>query len=512
MGTSETALAALAFWARRWPTKTAIQSDETALSWHELDRRTDALAAGMASRGVRHGDVVGILMRNRVEFVEVLLGAFKAGAAVALLNLRFTAREMIYPVQDSGARLIVADEDLVSKLELVADAKSIYVRGGGSDGNRLDDLRDTESKVPGINLDSEDVALICYTSGTTGTPKGAALSHRNLYAAATIRCLTLGQSYRDRFLVPAPLAYTGGCVSVFRDGIIPGATIYLTSDTKPETFLELIGNEHITGIVAVPILWENMLNHPHFAKTDVSSLRIASTGGALVSPPLMRGWNARGVRITQGYGLTEATGSDVTYVFAEEAEERAGSVGRPMMHMDVRLVDPLGHEVPTGESGEILVSGPAVMKGYWNRPDETREAIQDGWLHTGDVGRRDEEGYMWLVDRVKDMLISGGINVYPAEIERALSTVPGMSDFAVIGLPDTRWGEVPAIVTSSPGTIDLDELKRVCSTELADYKRPRYLVSHDGPLPRTLSGKIQKPELQRCYPEVPANSRQLDKR
>jgi fatty-acyl-CoA synthase len=369
----------------------------------------------------------------------------------------------------------------------------------------LADLRLAAAGAPDVEVDRDDVALICYTSGTTGLPKGALITHGNIYAGAVAKCLAVGQTHRDRLLIPMPLAYTGGCVALLRDGITPGATTYLEPDADPERFLDLIEKERITSLVSVATLFEMMMQHPRFDSADLSSLTHAVTGGTTVTPHLLQAWMDRGVEITQGYGLTEAGGAFVTLLFPSDAIRKWGFTGKKLMHLDVIIVDEKGNELPPGESGEVLVRGPVVMKGYLGKPDETAKTLEGGWLHTGDVGFLDDEGFLKIVDRVKDMLISGGLNVYPAEIERALGGASGLDEFCVIGVSDERWGEVPMIVASSLDGVDIAVVWERCCDLLADYKRPQYIVEH-GPLPRTLSAKITKKPLREQYPKAPAEA------
>jgi fatty-acyl-CoA synthase len=280
----------------------------------------------------------------------------------------------------------------------------------------------------------------------------------------------------------------------------------MESTFDPPRVLELLQTEKITACSAVPVMWERMLELPGFATADLSALRAGVAGGATMPIEVIKAWQGRGVGMRQGYGQTEFAGGYATFLYEDEAAERVGFVGRPLLNTRVRVVDDADRDVPIGRPGQILLRGPSVMTGYWNKPTETAEALAGGWLHTGDVGVLDDDGYLRLVDRARDVLISGGFNVYPAELETVLAGLPGLEECAVIGVPDQRWGEVPMVVVPSLDRVDVDLLCATVRERLADYRRPRWLAAHDGPLPRTLGGKILKRELREFYPEVPAGA------
>lgn len=511
---SEQLVSCVQFWATRWPDRAALWCENRSMSWGAFDRASDEIAAGLARLGIRKGDSIGILMHNRLEFLEAMFGAFKAGAAVVLLNLRYTPTEMLHPIMDADVKLVFADAGLLPALTKARAERHdlhVYVADRTASENALDDLRVAGGKPPDIELSGSDRALICYTSGTTGTPKGAVFSHQSVVRGALARCLSAGMTYDDRVLLPMPLAYTGGCIVMLRDGIVPGATTFITSRSSADELLELIETKKITVTAGVAVLFEAMMNHPRFASTDLSSLRFANTGGSAVTLHLLRTWQARGVSLTQGYGQTETAGTFITILYPDEAERKIGFAGRALPHVQIRIVDAEGRQLPPNESGEILVRMPPMMDGYLNLPEQTAAAFEGGWLHTGDIGLLDEEGFLKILDRSKDMLISGGLNVYPAEIEKVIGDICGLEEFAVIGVPDDKWGETPMIIAPDADAVNFEVLRGRCLEELADYKRPRYLLGHGGPLPRTHSGKIQKAELRRAYPVAPSNAIDLKK-
>ncbi|GAA4711122.1 fatty-acid--CoA ligase FadD5 [Pseudonocardia yuanmonensis] len=499
----------LRFWARRLPDHLAVRFAERDYTWSELDRATDELAAGLYRAGLRPGDVLGVLMTNRVQFVEAMHAAFRVGAAVELLNIRFTPAEMVHPVVDAGTRMVVTEPALVPVL---ADARAVVpgltvlttepVEGC----TPLDDLRLGGERPPDRRPDPEETALLAYTSGTTGVPKGAMLPHRAIIANGNARAVADALTWKDRVLIIVPLAFTGGSSSYLRESVTTGAPAIVQGTFDPPQILELLEREQITVCSAVPVVWEGVLALPSLADADLSALRAGVGAGAPMAIEVIRAWQRLGVGMRQGYGQTEFAGGYATLLYEDEAADHVGSVGRVIMHHEIRVVDSADRDVPVGEPGQILLRGPSVMSGYWKRPEATAETLAGGWLHTGDIGRLDEHGFLTLVDRAKDMLISGGLNVYPAEIETVLAGRPGLEECAVVGVPHERWGEVPMLVVPDLDRVDVDELRAHVGTVLADYRRPKWIVGTGAPLPRTLGGKILKREIRAAYPEVPPDA------
>ncbi len=501
---------ALRFWATRWPDRVAITCLGQQVRWAELRDRSEQIAAGLHAMGIGKGDRIGILMHNRVEFIELLFAAFRIGASVTLLNIRFTPAEMLYPVTDAGLSLVVADNRLLDALaEVVAQRPDVQIFSTEQvAGYRpLDDLRMQAMDAPDVDVTADDIALICYTSGTTGFPKGAMLSHGNIRESGLACALSSGLTFDDRILVSLPLAYTWGMCQLLREGILMGATTTVIGPTSdPEALIDVLVGERITAWSSVPLLFERIAQSPRFATSDFSNLRHVVTGGA--SLHLLRAWENVGVPIRQAYGLTETAGH-ATLLFSDDAERKLGSAGRVLMNMDLRIIDEEGNFLEAGQAGEIVVRGPTVMMGYVNKPEETARTMMGEWLRTGDTGILDEEGFLRVVDRSKDMLKSGGLNVYPAELERVIAGIAGLEEFAIIGVPSSRWGEVPMIVANGTRPVDMAALKARCRAELADYKRPHFLVQHGAPLPRTVSGKILKRDLRKHYDRAPDDALSL---
>jgi fatty-acyl-CoA synthase len=492
----------VSYWARWQGDNRAIAFGDRTITWAELDRRASSLAAGLASLGVGHGDRVGLLMANRPEFLETVIAAARLGAIVAPFNLRFTAPELAYVVGDADCTVVISQAALTGGLSLaraqhpglvVLDADDVSYRSLADAG--------LPAVSPSAPVNPTDPLFICYTSGTTGDPKGAVLTHQSWFYASMVRALQGGINRHDRILLPFPMAFTGG-LALAMVMLWSGATLVLEPTFDAGRALELIEGERISVFMAVPTIFAQMAQHPRFATTDISSIRCASSGGATVPVPLLRTYLERGITMTQAYTLTEVSASGITLPY-HQSLERVGSCGVPAMHSQARIVDADGHEVPPGTVGEITIKGPEVMVGYWRNPEATAATLRDGWCHTGDLGTMDPDGYFYVVDRAKDMLISGGLNVYPAEIERQLAGLSGVIELAVIGVDDATWGETPAVVAVTDGSpLTGADIMARCVGQLADFKLPRYLVIRREALPRNMSGKVLKAELRAQYADL----------
>lgn len=482
------------YWAANRPDDVGLRFEGRDYSWRDLDRRTDELAAGLVELGVGPGDRVGILMLNRPEWCEVAMATLKLDAVAVPMNVRFTAPEVAYVVDDAGCRVVVGETALAAGLADVDPQRVVLA-------DDLDRYRRAGAAAPPSTTDDTKPAFICYTSGTTGDPKGAVLTHGSWNAGSQgwAQAMALGRA--DRVLLPFPLAFTGG-LAVWLFTYWAGGCVVLERAFDPTRALELIEAERITGLFAVPVIHQSLVDHPRWDATDLSSWRIASSGGAPVPESLLRAVQARGIPMAQGYSLTEASAA-ATVLAPNQALAKLGSAGLAVMHGSILVADADDRPLPSGEVGEILVGGPQIMSGYWNNPTASAAALRHGWLHTGDLGRVDDDGYLYVVDRAKDMLISGGLNVYPAEIERVLAALPGIVEVAVIGVPDRTWGETPAVIAvGDAALVTGDAITSACAGVLADFKLPRYLVVRDEPLPRNMSGKVQKRLLQDAYADL----------
>jgi fatty-acyl-CoA synthase len=501
------------FWARNRPEQEAIICNNTTLTWAEVDAEVDAVARGLLANGVRKGDRVSILMRNRIETAVSMLAAVRVGAICAPLNFRLLGKELAAMVQDCDPVVILAEGELAGLLEESAQAANFKVFAtDSSDHPSYESLKVESGDKPDAEINESDIAFICYTSGTTGTQKGAVLTHRSIFAVAEAATLAHNITGRDRVLAAAPLVYTGSGISVFMQLVVyPGATMVLLDNFDPERGLDALVRHRITAMTIVPVIWERLAMMPEFEAAEFADFNLAGAGGAPVRIDLLERFRKRGIPLTQVYGCTEASGL-VASMRYEDAVKRPGFAGLPLLGTDIKITALNGETAEPGEVGEVKVKGPHVMQGYWKRPEATAEVIDAaGWLSTGDLGLQDEEGFLQLVDRSKDMVISGGINVYPAEIERALAQVEGVLELAVIGVPDEKWGEVPMVVLRIDGDQQevIGRLARASNENLAKFKRPTHALVVQDEIPRTFSGKLAKPVLRRLYPARPENAIEL---
>ncbi|MDE2436875.1 MAG: AMP-binding protein [Sphingomonadales bacterium] len=500
------------YWATWRPDHPAIIHNETRLSWRALDQRSDALARGLRAAGVGKGDRLGGLLTNRIELPLLIIATLKLGAIFVPLNFRLTGVELLPLLEDAECRLVVTEAAHLAQLEPASRSLSFAIHAlDCNDARPYDDLVIADGPVPTEEIAATDPAFICYTSGTTGQQKGALLTHLSAIYPGMAKNIAEGLTWRDSIMVAVPLVFTGAVISCFIQFTVnAGGTMVLESDFNIDRYLGVIERHRVSAATTVPVVWERLARSPEFARTDISSMISAACGGAPVSLDLIETYRRKGISLIQSYGLTEASGLVAT-MHGEDAMHHIGWAGRAIMGTEIRIADHDLNTVPLGETGEILVKGPHVMQGYWRKPEATAQTIVDGWLRTGDLGMMNAEGFVRIVDRSKDMLISGGINVYPAEIENALAGVEGLADYAVIGVPDAEWGEVPMLVAANGGdhAALCEAIERVGRPALARFKQPKHLVLLGEALPRTLSGKISKPALRQRFPKVPEGALRL---
>lgn len=488
------------------PERLALVDDASGqrYTYHQLNERANRLANALAGRhGIAKGDRIAVLARNRIELLDLLFATGKLGAIMVPLNWRLVPRELNYLMRDSGACMLIAGPEYAEVARALCSECAIdppLLLSHGDQRGDYEALLDAASPAPVLTeLGLEDPHLILYTSGTTGRPKGAVLPHRVMVWNSLNTNVGWDLHADDVSIIHTPIFHTGGINVLTLPIFHVGGTMVLMKDWEPQRCLELIQAEGVTVFFAVPVMFQAMLNAPNFAGTNFSSVRFFISGGAPCPVPIIREYQKRGVPFRQGYGLTEVSVNCFT-LNPEDAERKAGSVGRPNFHLDARLVDEQGRDVELGQVGELWLRGPTVCAGYWNNPVATAAAITDGWFHTGDLARVDAEGYYYIVERKKDMFISGGENVYPAEVENVLYEHPAIAECAVIGVADDTWGEVGrALVQLRPEYyVEADELLKHCRERLAGYKVPRSIVFVPE-LPHTPSGKIYKPELRERY-------------
>ena len=511
--------------ARKTPDAPAIRFAGRTLTYAGLDDRVRRLARALRGLGTGPGSRVAYLGPNHPAFLETMFATWSAGAIFVPLNMRLAGPELAYQLADCGAALLV---HAPGQAAVVAGIRGEAGRGPADRGpaGRGPGLRhivalarpaagdhDYESLLAGpacrngpagpgpadapVTLD--DPCLIMYTSGTTGRAKGATLTHGNITWNAINVVVDADFRADEVALAVAPLFHTAALNMLCLPTMLKGGSVLIEPAFDPARVLELIARYRVTSMFGVPAIYDAMAAAPGWADADTSSLRMLLCGGAPVPDATIRRYTSRGLTFIQGYGMTEAS-PGVLLLDAEHALAKAGSAGVPHFFTDVRVVGPDGAEAGPGERGEIIVAGPNVMRGYWGQPDASAAVLADGWLHSGDVGTVDEDGYTSVVDRIKDVIISGGENIYPAEVENALLSHPAVADCGVIGIPDGRWGEVGrAVVVLRTGESASEAgLLGFLDGRLARYKIPKSVHFAAG-LPRTATGKILKKQLRETH-------------
>jgi fatty-acyl-CoA synthase len=491
--------------ARRTPERVAVIHDGASVSYANLDRRVTRLAEALTGLGVRVGDRVAFLAPNHPAFLETMFAAGTIGAIFVPVNTRLAGPEVAAQLADCGARTLVYGPSHVGLLagirhELgLRDIVALAEPGPGEHG--YEDLIASGSDQPVVAaVTADDPFVIIYTSGTTGKAKGATLSHGNLTWNSINVVIDSDVRADEVALVVAPLFHSAALGMLSLPTILMGGALVIEPGFEPGRALDLIERHRVTSMFGVPAVYDALAYHERFATADLSSLRTLLCGGAPVPASTIRTYTERGLTFIQGYGLTEAA-PGALLLDAAHARTKAGSAGIPHFFTEVRVVRPDLTEAAPGEAGEIVIAGPNIMTGYWQQPEATALAVTgDGWLRSGDVGVADEDGYITVADRIKDLIISGGENIYPAEVESALADHPAVAECGVIGVPDGRWGEVGrAIVVLRPGAqATEEELLGFLDGRLARYKIPRSAV-FVAQLPRSATGKILKKQLRGTY-------------
>lgn len=478
------------------------------LTWHEMNSRCNALAHSLIKLGVRRGDRVALLFPNGVEVYEAIMAAAKIGAIVCPMNWRLVPHELAYILSDSGASILIYDSSFAETAGHLRNTHGaeLNVRHWIESGETVSDFAQSYTALlaaapthePPLGSGGTDDVMIIYTSGTTGHPKGATFSHLNLYWMCFSSTVATDYHYRDNWLMFMPAFHIGG-ITPFLDILLRGMTIVIVRGFDAAQSVILIAQEKITNLIAVPTMLEAMLPYFQADVAQAKSLRWVFTGGSPLSIELLQHYQDLGINIFEGYGLTESTGVG-TQLMIDETKSHLGTAGKRNILSELRIIDESGQDCPDGSEGEILIRSPAVMKGYWGKPEETARAFLDGWLRTGDIGVRDTHGYVTILGRIKDMIISGGENIYPAEVEEAIRTHPSVADVAVIGQPSARWGESPvAIIVPAVVGLTAADISAHVQQRLARFKQPRAFVFVDD-LPRNSSGKVLKPQLRVLYP------------
>jgi acyl-CoA synthetase (AMP-forming)/AMP-acid ligase II len=476
------------------------------LTFTELNARCNRVANALRLQGVRKGDRVGLLMMNGAEFIETFFAVAKIGAVNVPINWRLVPDELEFILKDSGTTV------LISSPEFVGTVTELHSRGDRTDVQHWVQLggdvpefaanydawtANASADEPTIAGEDDDLMFIMYTSGTTGMPKGVMHTHSSVLWSVLTIAATADLRYKDRYLISLPMFHVGALSPVIGN-VYKGSTQIILKAFDPKLSWELIRDEKVNCTLMVPAMLQFMLATYDPATHDASTMRWCMSGAAPVPVTLIKAYEAMNIEIHQVYGLTEC-GGPACLILGEDALIRAGSTGRAFFHTEVRVVDEGGHDVRNGEPGEVIVRGPNVMLGYWNRPDATEETIRDGWLHTGDVATMDDDGFVTIMDRVKDMLISGGENVYPAEIENVVLSNPKVADVAVIGIPSAKWGEsAMAIVVRKDDSLTESDIVEWCKGKLAPFKLVK-AVAFTTEIPRNPSGKALKRLLRDEY-------------
>ena len=493
------------------PERIALVELETGerYTYEKLNERANRLANFLRDElGVQPGDRVSILAKNSIVFIDLFYGLPKIGAIFAPFNWRLTSRELTFMLNDLEPKVLIVEPEFVQVVEeMKADIHVehfVNLRGAKMPGavDYEDGVKQASGQEPNHPaMDLETPYCILYTSGTTGNPKGAILPHRQILFNAINSVVSWGMTEKDISPVYTPLFHAGGLFAFLTPILYVGGRIILARDFDPAASLRWIMEEGCTVILGVPTLFQMWMDSDYFDQADFSNVHFFISGGAPCPPHLMNAWrDKKGIIFRQGYGLTEV-GANCFSMTDEDSVPKTGSVGKPIFHSEMRIVDPeSGADLEPGAAGELLIRGPHVCSGYWRNPEATAKAIVDGWFHTGDMAHRDEDGFYYIDGRYKDMIKSGGENVYAAEVEAVFREHPSVKDAALIGKPDKTWGEVGLmiVILEDGKSVAEDELKEFCRERLARFKVPKEIVFADG-LPYSAYGKVEKVKLREMY-------------
>jgi fatty-acyl-CoA synthase len=497
----------LSYWARQAPDRPAIVFDGTdRVDYQSLDRWTDAAAHAHAAAGLRPGERIGIIGDNSLEWVVAAIGALKLGAVVVPLNNRFTPDELRYLVDDSGPVMVFADEAHQDRMAAALDrspAAGAVLRPLAA----FTGLRDERpAPVPRPAAGPDDLTQIVYTSGTSSRPKGVLFTHRstfNLIADFAFAEPALRPGARMIYVLS--MSGAPGLLWHILHPLTRGLSIFYERGFEPARTLGRLEEEKVQVMAGVPVLFEQMAKQPGFAAADLSSLELVTIAGARAPVPVIRAWLDKGVLLRQAYGMTELGGISSLNP-PEQAVDRPESIGRGTVFTRHRVVRPDGTDCDAEEPGEIIVAGPGVTPGYWRNEAAYAEAMRDGWFHSGDVGVRDADGYIRMVDRLKDIIITGGYNVAPGEIEAVIGELPQVIEVCVVSAADAKFGEAPAAVIYATEAVTAGQVTAHCRERLAGYKVPRHVIVEAEPLERMASGKIARRKIRDAHPELAADA------
>lgn len=487
---AQTLSGANAWWARMRPDQPAVVLGGDRLTYAEYKAWSDRVAARLIEDGLEPGDRVAICSLNSLAYCALIMGIIRAGGIVSPINFRYTPREIAELCEATEPRFAFASGDYIDKLAVVCPT----VRSM----EEIAALRTGQTVMIARDVDPDAPVVIIATSGSTAKPKGVVFTNRSMTGyAANWATEETSSAPGSRIISLAPLNTSAGFVQLMHY-TTQGCTLFMQPHFVPLETLELIVAERITCFAAVPVFFEAIAALPEFADADLSSITLATCGGARVTRQLLETYKAKGVTIRQIYGQTEVGGNATMMPkhLALQSPEKCGWGG---VFMDLRVVRPDGSDCEPGEAGEIIMRSPGMMKEYWRNPEETAKAIRDGWLYSGDIGILDDQGMLTFVDRMKDLIISGGLNISAAEVERVLCEFPGVVEALVIAAPDPKFGETPMAVYHGPAEVNVQALIAYCNGNLSNYKVPRYVTYSAEPLPRLATGKLSKPAVRAAY-------------
>lgn len=483
-------------WAIYHPNGTAIKdaATEEVLTYQQFNARANRLAHHFQQQRLQTGDRVAVLAENGIHYLLLFAAAQKLGLILVPLNYRLTGKELSYLLEKTRPSLVLVANDFVDQL-MACEGTLPRAIFNISELNRwcpADTELSWSNRNPSLTIQEDHPLFILFTSGTTGYPKGAIYTHRMLLWNSINTALSLEVNTQSRTINCMPPFHTGGWNVLTTPFLHHGGYSCLLRKFDAGQVLQLLEEERVTIFMGVPTMLAMLADHPNFESADLSSLKYLIVGGEPMPIPLIERWHAKGIPVRQGYGMTEV-GPNLTSLHQDDAIRKKGSIGRPNFYVETRIVDEQGQDLPPGTAGELVLRGPMVTPGYWEDEAATAKAIKNGWFHTGDRVLCDEEGYLFVVDRIKNMYISGGENVYPAEVERVLQTHPAVEEVAIIGVPDEKWGEVGCafVVLSSTSNTTGADLQDFCRQQLAKYKVPKH-VRLVAELPKNDTGKIDR--------------------
>ncbi|MFY3791208.1 o-succinylbenzoate--CoA ligase [Ureibacillus sp. MALMAid1270] len=489
----------ITYWIRKrayiTPDRVALIGENKKFTYQELLLEIERVSSFLDHvMQLKKGDRIAILSQNRAEYFITYFAIAQLGLIAVPLNIRLSASELAYQIQDSGAKAIIYEKEqeaLYKQLnDLVHFENSQIFEGGFSSFSTKKVEVDFE-----INS-SEDPYIICYTSGTTGKPKGAVLTQENMFWNALNNQYALDLTSSDRCLVILPLFHIGGIGLFAFPTFLAGGSVIIPGKFQPKQVLKLIEDLKVTVMMGVPTIYNALITEETFKKTDFTSLRVFCSGGAPCPVELLHAYHEQGLPLYQGFGMTE-TSPTVFMLSKEDYKRKIGSIGKPVMFCEIDLIDDHGNSVKQGDVGELIIKGKNVFKEYWGLPDKTAESIKNGWFYTGDLAYKDDEGFIYIAGRKKDMIISGGENIYPLEVEQIIGEMKEINEVAVIGIQDEKWGEVPVAMISLKAGHQLSEIdiQNYCASKLAKYKVPKKVVFLED-LPKNATGKLDKKVMQ----------------